>query len=55
MDPAEKAEILQTQYVKVFSNPNSANVEECLTGLDPHPKEDLNTFTFTADATYQMP
>ena len=49
MDPAEKAEILQTQYVKVFSNPNSANVEECLTGLDPHPKEDLNTFTFTAD------
>ena len=30
MDPAEKAEILQTQYVKVFSNPNSANVEEIL-------------------------
>jgi hypothetical protein len=34
-DPQQKAELLQEQYVKVFSNPDQAKVEECLRSVSP--------------------
>ena len=45
----EKAELLQAQYIKVFSDPSSANVENCLNGLNPAPHKDLDTISFGAD------
>ena len=38
-DPVVKAELLQEQYTKVFSNPNAANVGDSLDGLQPAPKK----------------
>ena len=37
-EPAEKAELLQSQYTTVFSDPNSANIDHCLEDLNPLPK-----------------
>ena len=48
-DPIDKAELLQAQYVKVFSDPNSANVDACLAGLNPVPDRNLDNITFTVD------
>ena len=49
-DPIDKAELLQAQYVKVFSDPNSANVDaSCLAGLNPVPDRNLDNITFTVD------
>ena len=48
-DPAEKAELLQAQYSKVFSDPDSANIENCLEDLNPLPKEELGNISFDKD------
>ena len=48
-EPAEKAELLQSQYLKVFSNPDLANVEICLEGLNPSPTTKLDNIVFDTD------
>ena len=48
-DPIDKAELLQAQYVKVFSDPNSANVDACLAGLNPVPDRNLDNIIFTVE------
>ena len=34
-DPQQKSELLQEQYVKVFSDPDQAKIEECLRSVTP--------------------
>ena len=34
-DPQQKAELLQAQYVKVFSNPEAVDVDQCLASVNP--------------------
>ena len=48
-DPKEKAELLQAQYVKVFSDPNEAHIEESLAGLNPVPVKELDHMQFSAN------
>ena len=38
----EKAEILQSQYVKVFSDPNTADVNSCISALQEKIGHKLN-------------
>ena len=46
-DPQQKADLLQDQYVKVFSDPAQADVDECL----KHVKPDLGDTTELSDIT----
>ena len=50
-DPQQKAELLQDQYVKVFSNPDAVNITECLANVQPELEEDveLDDFEFTEE------
>ena len=50
-DPQQKAELLQDQYVKVFSNPDAVNITECLANVQPDLEEDveLDDFEFTEE------
>jgi len=48
-EPAEKAELLQSQYMKVFSNPELANIESCTDGLNPSPSGKLDHISFDTD------
>ena len=48
-DPKEKAELLQAQYVKVFSDPNEAHIEESLAGLNPVPVKELDRMQFSVN------
>ena len=50
-DPQSKAEILQEQYDKVFSNPDDADVAECLTNVNP--KLNDNTVPYWTTSTSQ--
>ncbi|CAL8257114.1 unnamed protein product [Boreogadus saida] len=47
----QKAELLQDQYVKVFSNPDAVNITECLANVQPELEEDveLDDFEFTEE------
>ncbi|CAL8291957.1 unnamed protein product [Gadus morhua 'NCC'] len=51
MTPQQKAELLQDQYVKVFSNPDAVNITECLANVQPELEEDveLDDFEFTEE------
>ena len=46
-DPTEKAQLLQQQYVSVFSNPLDADVERSLSWVEAHDGETFDDFTFT--------
>lgn len=50
-DPAIKAELLQTQYQKVFSNPKDANLEECMgnPGLPQGSSQGFGELNFTRE------
>jgi hypothetical protein len=50
-DPQRKAELLQEQYAKVFSNPDEVNVAECLSNINPNLDDDteLDTFNLTEE------
>ena len=48
-DPADKAELLQQQYLRVFSNPEAANVESCIEELEPSPDSELDGISFSAE------
>ena len=50
--PEEKAEILQNQYVTVFSDPNNVDPEECLAPLNPATYTALNDMEFSVDDIY---
>ena len=45
-DPKTKAEILQTQYVSVFSDPDKADIEECLRSVRPIEDAELSNIDF---------
>ena len=47
--PEEKAEILQSQYTSVFSDPNDADPQACLACLPPPGSNHLSDFEFSAD------
>ena len=49
MEPSEKAELLQSQYLKVFSNPDLAKIDSCVNGLNPSPSGKLDSISFNAD------
>ena len=53
-DPIDKEELLQAQYVKVFSDPNSTNVDACLAGLNPVPDRNLDNIIFTVEDTLNV-
>ena len=57
-EPSAKAELLQDQYVKVFSDPNSVNIGECTTNLHPSYTCKLETLEFdksdVADAIKEL-
>jgi hypothetical protein len=42
-------ELLQAQYVKVFSDPKSADVDKCLRDLKPDPEKELDVIEFSID------
>jgi hypothetical protein len=46
-DPTEKAQLLQQQYVSVFSNPLDADVERSLSWVKAYDGETFDDFTFT--------
>ena len=46
-DPKLKAEILQSQYVSVFSDPEKANVEDSLKIIKPHEGTELKDLEFS--------
>ena len=50
-DPSQKAEILQRQYQKVFSNPRDADTERCLRakGLPQGLGSGFNDISFTRE------
>ena len=45
-DPKEKAEILQSQYVSVFSDPDKADLEVSLSSIKPLKDSELKEFDF---------
>ena len=45
-DPKVKAEILQDQYVKVFSDPSAADIDQCTAQLNPDYTEKLENIEF---------
>lgn len=47
-DPLKKAEILQSQYVKVFSDPTAADVDQCTSDIKP----ELDSTCFLETATF---
>ena len=48
-DPSEKAELLQDQYVRVFSDPTAANIEESTAHLNAEYASKLEDFVLTQD------
>ena len=48
-NPAEKAEILQAQYVSVFSDPSKADAETCKNFVEEFNGKELNNFEFTVE------
>ena len=48
-DPREKADILQQQYISVFSDPSRANIEACLSVIDPPRNTELQDIQFGVD------
>ena len=50
-DPAIKAELLQAQYQKVFSNPDDADLAQCMSnpGLPQGSSQGFSEFSFTKD------
>ena len=47
--PQQKSELLQDQYVKLFSNPGEANITECFANVQPRLEYnvELKDFEFT--------
>ena len=48
-DSAEKAELLQSQYCRVFTEPDSGDPEKSDKWIKEEPKTILNDFTFTPE------
>ena len=46
-DAKEKADILQRQYVSVFSRPEDADLDKCLSWVEDKPRSGLEDFTFS--------
>ena len=48
-DPKQKVEILQSQYISVFSDPDKANWDQCKGYMGPEIKAKLNDIHFEVD------
>ena len=48
-EPSEKAQLLQNQYVKVFSDPKTANMDKCTAGIKKTPSTILDDISFTLE------